>query len=218
MRGGGLPPHHLFPRPAGRAERLSRAHRGGRGGAPLLLSNGNPVESRRLDGRPALRRLARPHPKPSYLFALVGGDLGSIRTDVSPRSGREVELGIYVEKGKEPRAAYAMDSLKRSMKWDEEVRPRIRSRRFQDRRRVATSTWARWRTRASTSSTTLCAGDAGDRDRRGLRGIESIVAHEYFHNWTGNRITCRDWFQLCLKEGLTVFRDQNFPRHALARR
>jgi aminopeptidase N len=110
-----------------------------------------------------------------------------------------------------------MDSLKRSMRWDEQPMAANTTSTSSTSSRSTTSTWARWRTRGSTSSTPNTSWPPGDRDRRRLRRHRSIVAHEYFHNWTGNRITCRDWFQLCLKEGLTVFRDQEvLGRHALA--
>jgi aminopeptidase N len=179
--------------------------------APVLLSNGNLVESRDLPGGRHFAVWHDPHPKPSYLFALVGGDLACVEDKFSTISGRDVVLRIYVEHGKEDRCAYAMDSLKRSMRWDEEAFGREYDldifmivavsdfnmgamenkglNVFNDKYVLATS------------------ATATDAD---YSHIEGVIAHEYFHNWTGNRITCRDWFQLCLKEGLTVFRDQEF--------
>jgi aminopeptidase N len=179
--------------------------------APVLLANGNLIESGEL---PAGRHYAvwhDPFPKPSYLFALVGGTLGCVEDEFITMSGRKVTLRIYVEPGKEDRCGYAMDALKRSMRWDEEAFGREYDldifmivavsdfnmgamenkglNVFNDRYVLA-------------SPETAVDGD--------FAAIEAIIAHEYFHNWTGNRITCRDWFQLCLKEGLTVYRDQEF--------
>ncbi len=180
--------------------------------APVLLANGNMIE-RGTSGQDGRHYVVwkDPHPKPCYLFAMVGGDLSSIASSFKTMDGDSVDLRVYVEHGKEDRAAWAMDSLKRAMKWDEERFGRVYDLEvfnivavsdfnlgamenkglniFNDRLILASPTTA--------TDTTFAA-------------IESVVAHEYFHNWTGNRITCRDWFQLCLKEGLTVYRDQEF--------
>src|SRR6201999_3354834 len=180
--------------------------------APILLSNGNPQSAGDIAG--TTRHFAvwhDPHPKPSYLFALVGGDLACVEDSFRTMSGRNVVLRIYVEHGKEDRCAYAMDSLKLSMRWDEQAFGREYDldifmivaasdfnmgamenkglNVFNDKYVLAT------------------AKTATDND---FVAIEAIIAHEYFHSWTGDRITCRDWFQLCLKEGLTVYRDQEF--------
>jgi aminopeptidase N len=180
--------------------------------APVLLANGNMVGCGDVAG--TSRHFAvwhDPFAKPSYLFALVGGTLGCVEDSFRTMSGREVALKIFVEPGKEERCAYAMDSLKRAMRWDEEVFGREYDldvfmivavsdfnmgamenkglNIFNDRYVLATP------------------DTATDAD---FAHVEAVIAHEYFHNWTGNRITCRDWFQLCLKEGLTVFRDQEF--------
>jgi aminopeptidase N len=179
--------------------------------APVLLSNGNLVEHGELPGRRHFAVWHDPHPKPSYLFALVGGNLTAIEDRFVTSSARNVTLRIYVEPGKESRCGYAMDSLKRAMRWDEEKFGREYDldifmivavsdfnmgamenkglNVFNDKYALATPE-------------TATDGDFAQ--------IEAVIAHEYFHNWTGNRITCRDWFQLCLKEGLTVFRDQEF--------
>ncbi len=180
---------------------------------PVLLANGNLVAAGDVAG--TTRHFAvwhDPFPKPSYLFALVGGELGHVEDAFVTMSGRKVALRIYVEPGKESRAglrdgcAEARHALGRGG-----VRPRIRPRHLHDRRGVRPSTWGRWRTRASTSSTTnTCWRRPRPRPTPTTPASKAIIAHEYFHNWTGNRITCRDWFQLCLKEGLTVFRDQEF--------
>ena len=178
---------------------------------PVLLSNGNCTGSGDLEGGRHWATWEDPFPKPTYLFALVAGKLASITDRFVTMSGREVKLQIFVEPGKEDRCDYAMDSLKRSMTWDEETFGLEYD--LDIFMIVAVSTF-----------------NGGAMENKGLNifndkyilanpetatdadyaNIEGVVAHEYFHNWTGNRITCRDWFQLCLKEGLTVFRDQLF--------
>lgn len=179
---------------------------------PILLSNGNPVEmgpARKKGWRYAV--WYDPHPKPSYLFALVGGDLACVTDHFKTKSGREVELRIYVEPGKEDRCKWAMDSLKRSMRWDE--------KRFGLEYDldvfmiVAVSDFnmgAMENKGLNIFNDKLILARPDTATDNDYIAIESVIAHEYFHNWTGNRITCRDWFQLCLKEGLTVFRDQEF--------
>ena len=179
--------------------------------APLLLSNGNLAEAGSL---PEGRHFAvwhDPFPKPSYLFALVAGDLGSIHDEFVTASGRTVRLGIYVEHGKEGLAGYAMDALKRSMRWDEEVFGREYDLDLFNVVAVSDFNMGAMENKGLNifNDKYVLANDetATDAD---FANIEAIIAHEYFHNWTGNRITCRDWFQLCLKEGLTVFRDHEF--------
>ncbi len=180
--------------------------------APALLGNGNWVESGDLPG--STRHYAvwhDPHPKPCYLFALVGGDLGSIHDTFTTASGREVKLGIYVEHGKESRAAYAMDALKRSMRWDEQAYGREYDLDIFNIVAVSDFNMGAMENKGlnvfNDKYVLALPETATDLD---YAHIEGVIAHEYFHNWTGNRITCRDWFQLCLKEGLTVFRDQEF--------
>jgi len=179
--------------------------------APLLLSNGNRQEAGDLpDGR-HFAVWHDPFPKPSYLFALVAGDLGVVTDDFVTASGRKVELGIYVEHGKERLAGYAMDALKRSMRWDEEVFGREYDLDIFNIVAVGDFNMGAMENKGLNifNDKYVLADDetATDQD---FANIEAIIAHEYFHNWTGNRITCRDWFQLCLKEGLTVFRDHEF--------
>jgi aminopeptidase N len=180
--------------------------------APVLLANGNLVRSGDVPG--TTRHFAvwhDPFPKPSYLFALVAGNLACVEDRFRTMSGREVTLRIYVEQGKERRCLYAMDALKRAMRWDE-------------------TTFGREYDLDIFMIVAVSDFNMGAMENKGLNifndkyilaspetatdtdfeRIEAVVAHEYFHNWTGNRITCRDWFQLCLKEGLTVFRDQEF--------
>ena len=184
----------------------------GRSEAPVLLSNGNPVAQGAVDGTERHYAVWHdPHPKPAYLFALVGGDLARVDDTFTTASGREVELRIYVEHGKEDRCAYAMDALKRSMRWDEEVYGREYDLDIFMIVAVSDFNMGAMENKGLNifnDKYVLARPDtATDAD---YAHIESIIAHEYFHNWTGNRITCRDWFQLCLKEGLTVFRDQEF--------
>ncbi|MCL2298056.1 MAG: aminopeptidase N, partial [Proteobacteria bacterium] len=178
---------------------------------PVLLANGNRIDAGELPDNRHFARWQDPFPKPCYLFALVAGDLDVLRDTFVTASGRNVTLEIYSTKENIPRCAYAMDALKRAMRWDE-----TRYRREYDLDRFMI----------------FCADDfnSGAMENKGLnifnskliladpvtatdddyQAIESVIAHEYFHNWTGNRVTCRDWFQLSLKEGLTVFRDQQF--------
>jgi len=178
---------------------------------PVLLSNGNRVEAGPLNGGWHFATWRDPFPKPSYLFALVAGDLAAMTDTFTTASGRTVELSIYSTARNLPRCGHAMASLKRAMRWDEE--------RFG--REYDLDTFM-----------IFCADDfnMGAMENKGLNifnsrlvladpevatdadyiAIEGVVGHEYFHNWTGNRVTCRDWFQLSLKEGLTVFRDQEF--------
>ena len=179
--------------------------------APVLLSNGNRLNEGPLDGNRHYALWHDPFPKPSYLFALVGGDLGSIHDSFTTRSGREVALGIYVEHGKEANAAYAMDALKRSMAWDETAFAREYDLDLFNIVAVSDFNMGAMENKGlnvfNDKYVLASPQTATDSD---YAGIETVIAHEYFHNWTGNRITCRDWFQLCLKEGLTVFRDHEF--------
>ncbi|HEV7308225.1 aminopeptidase N [Ensifer sp.] len=179
--------------------------------APLLLSNGNYLGGADMgDGR-HFAAWFDPHPKPSYLFALVAGDLGVVEDTFTTMSGRHVALKIYVEHGKEPRASYAMDALKRSMKWDEEAFGRQYD--LDIFMIVAVSDFnmgAMENKGLNVFNDKYVLADPETATDADYANIEAIIAHEYFHNWTGNRITCRDWFQLCLKEGLTVYRDHEF--------
>lgn len=178
---------------------------------PLLLSNGNFLGGAGFGPDKHFAAWFDPHPKPSYLFALVAGDLGVVEDTFTTLSGREVALKIYVEHGKEPRAAYAMDALKRSMKWDEEVFGREYD--LDIFMIVAVSDFnmgAMENKGLNIFNDKYVLADPETATDQDYANIEAIIAHEYFHNWTGNRITCRDWFQLCLKEGLTVYRDHEF--------
>ncbi len=187
--------------------------------APVLLSNGNLLERGILDGGKRHYAIWRdPFPKPCYLFALVGGDLSSIASTFRTMSGREVDLRIYVEHGKEERAAWAMDSLKRAMRWDEERFGREYDLDVFNIVAVSDFNMGAMENKGlNVFNDRLILASPETATDKIFESIESVVAHEYFHNWTGNRITCRDWFQLCLKEGLTVFRDQEFSGHERSR-
>jgi aminopeptidase N len=178
---------------------------------PVLLSNGNLVEAGELSGGWHYVVWEDPFPKPSYLFALVAGDLACETDHFSTMGGRKVELRIYTEHGKQDRCAWAMESLKRSMTWDEEAFGREYDLDIFMIVAVSDFNMGAMENKGlnifNDKYILALPETATDTD---FAQIEAIIAHEYFHNWTGNRITCRDWFQLCLKEGLTVFRDQEF--------
>jgi len=176
------------------------------GAAPVLLSNGNPVAAG--DG---WAEWHDPWPKPAYLFALVAGPLVAHRDLFTTASGRKVDLAIWVRPGDQDRCAYAMDSLIRSMRWDEETYGREYDLDVFNIVAVDDFNMGAMENKGLNifnSKYVLASPETATDEDFGR--IEAIIAHEYFHNWTGNRITCRDWFQLCLKEGLTVFRDQQF--------
>jgi aminopeptidase N len=182
-----------------------------RAACPALLSNGNLRARGELPGGRHFAEWQDPFPKPSYLFALVAGNLVAHEDSFTTMSGRNVKLQVWVRPGDEDRCAYAMDSLKRAMRWDEQAYGREYDLDLFMIVAVDDFNMGAMENKGLNifnSKYVLASPEtATDRDHE---LIESIVAHEYFHNWTGNRITCRDWFQLCLKEGLTVFRDQQF--------
>ncbi len=179
--------------------------------APVLLANGNLESAGEAEEGRHWAVWSDPFKKPCYLFALVAGDLAHVADSFVTMSGRRVALGIYVERGREERAAYAMDALKRAMAWDE----RAFGREYDlDRFNIVAvsdfnmGAMENKGLNVFNDKYVLASPETATDDD--YAGIEGVIAHEYFHNWTGNRITCRDWFQLCLKEGLTVFRDQEF--------
>jgi aminopeptidase N len=173
---------------------------------PVLLSNGNPTAQG--DG---WAEWTDPHPKPAYLFALVAGDLVAATDSFRTMEGVDVTLNIWVRPGDEGKTSYALDALTRSMVWDEETYGRAYDLRIFNIVAVDDFNMGAMENKGLNifnSRYVLASPDtATDAD---YASIERIIAHEYFHNWTGNRITCRDWFQLSLKEGLTVYRDQTF--------
>jgi len=178
---------------------------------PVLLSNGNKKECIDFMNDRHATTWFDPHPKPSYLFALVAGDLGVVNDEYKTMSGVDVELNIYCDKGNESKCFHAMKSLKESMDWDEQKYGREYDLDIYNIVAVDSFNMGAMENKGLNifnSHYVLANEDvATDND---FMGIQSVIAHEYFHNWTGNRITCRDWFQLTLKEGLTVFRDQCF--------
>ncbi|OOF37469.1 aminopeptidase N [Rodentibacter heidelbergensis] len=178
---------------------------------PYLLSNGNRIAEGELDNGRHWVEWYDPFPKPSYLFALVAGDFDLLQDKFITQSGREVALELYVDRGNLDRAGWAMESLKKSMKWDEE---RFNLEYDLDIYMIVAVDFFNMGAMENKglnifNSKFVLANPQTATDEDYL-AIESVIAHEYFHNWTGNRITCRDWFQLSLKEGLTVFRDQEF--------
>ncbi len=188
-----------------------------RGPHPVLLSNGNPLERGK---RYAIWH--DPWPKPAYLFALVAGDLLAHPDRFTTASGKTVDLTIWVRSGDEDRCAFGMEALKRSMRWDEEVYGREYDLEVFNIVAVDDFNMGAMENKGLNifnSSAVLASPETSTDDN--FERIEAIIAHEYFHNWTGNRVTCRDWFQLCLKEGLTVYRDSQFTsdmRSAAAKR
>jgi aminopeptidase N len=179
--------------------------------APVLLSNGNLVESGALDGGRHFARWEDPFPKPSYLFALVAGPLDCLEDRFTTRSGREVTLRIYVRPGDVARCDHAMESLKKSMKWDEDVYGLEYD--LDTFMIVAIDDFnmgAMENKGLNVFNSKLVLANPETATDLDYHSIEAVIGHEYFHNWTGNRVTCRDWFQLSLKEGLTVLRDQQF--------
>jgi aminopeptidase N len=180
-------------------------------GYERLLSNGNRLETGELPEGRHYAVWRDPFPKPAYLFALVAGELDLLEDTFTTASGREVRLEIYVDPGQTSRATYALDALKRAMTWDEQAYGReydldlfmivaVRDFNFGAMENKGLNIF----------NSSLLLADPQTATDADFERIESVVAHEYFHNWTGNRITCRDWFQLCLKEGFTVYRDQGF--------
>ena len=178
---------------------------------PHLLANGNKIEDGAAGNGRHFAVWHDPFPKPAYLFALVAGEFDVLEDSFTTMSNRHIPLEIYVDTGNAAKAEYAMDALKRSMKWDEEVFGReydldlfmivaVRDFNFGAMENKGLNIF----------NSSLLLADAESATDMNFERIESVVAHEYFHNWSGNRVTCRDWFQLCLKEGFTVFRDQEF--------
>ena len=178
---------------------------------PVLLANGDPIASGDLpDGR-HWAEWRDPFPKPSYLFALVAGDLVCNRDSFTTRSGRQVDLGIWVRDGDLARTEHAMAALKASMKWDEEVYGREYDLAVFNIVAVADFNFGAMENKGlNIFNSRYILADPDTATDADYDAVAGVVAHEYFHNWSGNRVTCRDWFQLSLKEGFTVFRDQQF--------
>ena len=178
---------------------------------PVLLANGNLLEQGDLDGGRHFAKWHDPFPKPSYLFALVAADLVRREQRVTSRGGREHLLQVYVRRGDLDKTEHAMNSLIASVVWDEaRFGLELDLERFMVVAVGDFNMGAMENKGLNIFNTRYVLANAATATDADYAAIESVVAHEYFHNWTGNRITCRDWFQLCLKEGLTVFRDQEF--------
>ncbi|RDL46076.1 aminopeptidase N [Marinomonas piezotolerans] len=178
---------------------------------PVMLSNGNEIERGKTEDGKTFVTWHDPFKKPAYLFALVAGDLEVLNDTFTTMSGRDVALKIFTEKHNIDKVDFAMDSLKRSMKWDEEVYGREYDLDIFMIVAVDDFNMGAMENKGLNifNSSCLLASPETTTDDAYLR-VEAVVAHEYFHNWSGNRVTCRDWFQLSLKEGFTVFRDQSF--------
>jgi len=178
---------------------------------PILLSNGDPVAKGDNDDGTHWAEWHDPSKKPAYLFALVAGALVGLTDTFTTMSGRKVDLGIWVREEDADKCDYAMDALKRSFKWDEEAFGREYDLNVFNIVAVNDFNFGAMENKGLNifnSSVILARPDTATDEN--YKNIESVIAHEYFHNWTGNRITCRDWFQICLKEGFTVYRDQRF--------
>jgi aminopeptidase N len=179
--------------------------------APVLLSNGNPVDQGDAPNGRHWMKWEDPHPKPSYLFALVAGDLVPVKDQFTTHSGRVVALAIWVRRGDEAKCGHAMQALKDSMRWDETVFGLEYDLDHFNIVAVSDFNMGAMENKGlnifNTKYVLAAPATATDQD---FQGVERVIAHEYFHNWTGDRVTCRDWFQLSLKEGLTVYRDQEF--------
>ena len=178
---------------------------------PYLLANGNPIERGELSDGKHFVTWHDPFPKPCYLFALVAGDFDLLSDSYTTTSGKEVALEIFVDKGNKSKAVHAMDSLKRSMAWDEQT---FGLEYDLDIYMIVAVDFfnmgAMENKGLNVFNSKYVLADQESATDTDFFNIEAVIAHEYFHNWTGNRVTCRDWFQLSLKEGLTVFRDQQF--------
>jgi aminopeptidase N len=168
---------------------------------PTLLSNGNKKECGEVENNRHFCVWEDPFAKPSYLFALVAGDLGNITESFTTMNEREIELNIYCDKGNEPKCFHAMESLKKAMTWDEEKYAREYDLDIYNIVAVDSFNMGAMENKGlNIFNSTYVLADKESATDQNYMGIESVIAHEYFHNWTGNRITCRDWFQLTLKE------------------
>jgi len=178
---------------------------------PILLANGNMIDSGDADGDRHYAVWRDPFPKPSYLFCCVAGDLGKIHDTYTTTSGRKVDLQVFSESHNVHKLDYAMESLKKSMKWDEDRFGLEYDLDLYNIVAVDSFNMGAMENKGlnlfNTAYVLAHKDTATDAD---FERVEGVIGHEYFHNWTGNRVTCRDWFQLTLKEGLTVFRDQEF--------
>jgi len=177
----------------------------------LLLSNGNLVEKGEMEDGRHFSVWSDPYPKPSYCFCIVAGDWGSISDSYTTTSGKKVHLEIFSEKENVGKLDYAMESLKQSMKWDEDKFGLEYDLDLYNIVAVNDFNMGAMENKGlNVFNTAYVLADPKTASDGDYSRVEGVIGHEYFHNWTGNRVTCRDWFQLTLKEGLTVFRDQEF--------
>jgi aminopeptidase N len=178
---------------------------------PVLLANGNLIEEGELDGDRHFAVWTDPFPKPSYLFCCVAGNLGKIADTFTTSRGRKVDLQLFSEPDNVHKLQYAMDSLKRSMKWDEDTFGLEYDLDLYNIVAVNSFNMGAMENKGlNVFNTAYVLADQATATDTDFERVEGVIGHEYFHNWTGNRVTCRDWFQLTLKEGLTVYRDQEF--------
>jgi len=178
---------------------------------PVLLGNGNPASREEVGGGRVRAVWSDPFPKPSYLFALVAGDLRRLEDTYTTRGGRRVALHVWVDPGNEAKARHTMDSLRRALAWDEQRFGREYDLNLFNIVAVHDFNMGAMENKSlNIFNAALVLADPRTATDEDYRRIEGVVGHEYFHNWSGNRVTCRDWFQLSLKEGFTVFRDQEF--------
>lgn len=185
---------------------------------PVLLSNGNPVERGDLSGGRHFMKWQNPFAMPCYLFALVAGNLGKAEDHFVTKSGRKVLLQIFVDRGNESKCAHAMTSLKKAMKWDEETFGLEYDLDIYMIVAVDAFNFGAMENKGlNIFNSQYILADPKSAADQNYEGVQSVVGHEYFHNWTGNRVTCRDWFQITLKEGLTVFREQEFTADMTSR-
>lgn len=185
---------------------------------PFLLSNGNRIGSGELSGDRHWVEWEDPFRKPSYLFAMVAGDFDVARDTFTTKSGRKIDLEIYVDKGNLKKTPHAMESLKQSMKWDEDTFGLEYDLDIYMIVAVDSFNMGAMENKGlNIFNSTYTLADETSATDHDFQNIQGVIGHEYFHNWTGNRVTCRDWFQLTLKEGLTVFRDQEFSSDMLSR-
>ena len=185
---------------------------------PYLLSNGNKIAQGDLPGDRHWVEWEDPFRKPSYLFAMVAGDFDVARDDFKTMSGKDIKLEIYVDKGNLTKTGHALESLKTSMKWDEETFGLEYDLDIYMIVAVDSFNMGAMENKGlNIFNSTYTLADEKSATDQDFQNIQGVIGHEYFHNWTGNRITCRDWFQLTLKEGLTVYRDQEFSSDMLSR-
>ena len=211
MRGGRLPAHHILPDRPDVLSRYTVRMEADKARFPILLSNGDQVDTGDAGPGRHYALWRDPFPKPCYLFAMVAGDLVARRDMFTTRSGRDIQLGIWVRADDLGKTAHAMASLKAAMAWDERVYGREYDLAVFNIVAVSDFNFGAMENKGlNIFNSRYVLADPDTATDADFDAVAGVVAHEYFHNWSGNRVTCRDWFQLSLKEGFTVFRDQEF--------